>query len=139
MKSPKYHIIDPGMASQLAGDNYQGLLTNGDRLGRTIDTFTMAQLRPLLALHTPSIRAYHLRDQGGAHEIDLVLESATGQIAGIEIKAANHVNQSDAKHLAWLRDTLGPTFTKGLVLHTGAMTYPLGPRLWASPIASLWR
>lgn len=43
------------------------------------------------------------------------------------------------RHLVWLRDGLGPRFVRGIVLHTAAMTFPLGPRLWAMPIAALWR
>jgi predicted AAA+ superfamily ATPase len=139
VKSPKYHVIDAGMAAQLAGDDRKGLLANGTRLGRIIDTFVTAQLRPLLRLNAPAISAYHLRDKNGGREVDLVLESASGQIVGIEIKAANTATPSDAKHLAWLRDELGPTFIRGIVAHTGPMTFPLGPKLWAIPIATLWR
>ena len=139
IKSPKYHMTDAGMATYLAGDDRSGLLTSGTRLGRIIDTFVAAQLRPLLKLGTPATSAFHLRERNGQHETDLVLESASGQIVGIEIKAANTVNAGDAKHLAWLRDELGPAFVRGIVLHTGTMTFPLGPKLHAMPIAALWR
>lgn len=139
VKSPKYQVVDTGMATHLAGDDRAGLLANGDRLGRIIDTFVTAQLRPLLKLSAPAISAFHLRDKNGDREIDLVLESASGQIVGLEIKAASAVGPRDARHLAWLRDQLGDTFVRGVVLHTGTMTFPLGPRLWAMPIAALWR
>jgi len=49
------------------------------------------------------------------------------------------VGPRDARHLAWLRDELGTNFQRGIVLHTGATTYPLGERLWAMPIAALWQ
>jgi len=139
IKSPKYYVVDAGMAAHLAGDNRAGLLANGRRLGRIIDTFVVAQLRPLLKLGTPTISALHLRDKNGEREVDLVLESASGQIVGIEIKAANSVSAGDARHLAWLRDELESSFVRGVVLHTGPMTFPLGPKLWAVPIAKLWR
>ena len=139
VKSPKYHIVDPGMAIHLAGDDQAGLLASGDRLGRLLDTFVMAQIRPLLRLAMPVMNAFHLRDANGEREIDLVLESASGQIVGIEIKAASAVTAKTARHLAWLRDELGSSFVRGLVLHTGPMTFPLGEKLLAMPIARLWR
>lgn len=104
-----------------------------------IDTFVTAQLRPVLTLATPTVRAFHLRDANGQREIDLVLESASGVIVAIEIKAAGTATARDARHLAWLRDELGPAFKRGIVLHAGNMTFPLGDKLCAVPIASLWR
>lgn len=138
-KLPKYYIVDPGMAVQLVGDDRTGVLRDGDRLGRLIDTFVAAQLRPLLTLATPSVTAYHLRDANQRREIDLVLESASGQVVAIEIEAAESASVRDARHLAWLRDQLGSRFHRGIVLHTGALTYPLDDRIWAMPIAALWR
>lgn len=139
VKTPKYYVLDPGLAAHLAGDTRAGTLKSADRLGRLIDTFVMAQLRPLLKLATPSVTAHHLRDGNQTREVDLVLESAAGQIVGVEIKAASTVTPRDAAHLAWLRDQLPDTFHRGIVLHTGATTFPLGERLWAAPIAALWR
>lgn len=139
VKTPKYHIVDPGMAAHLAGDTRSGILKSGDRIGRLIDTFVVAQVRPLLKLAAPSVTAHHLRDGNQTREIDLLLESADGQIVAIEIKAAGALELRDARHLAWLRDQLGDTFHRGLILHTGATTYPLSERIWATPIAALWQ
>jgi len=139
VKTPKYYLLDSGLAAHLAGDTRAGVLKSGDRLGRLIDTFVLAQIRPLLRLSTPTVTVHHLRDGNQTREIDLVLESASGQIVGIEIKAANTVDARDARHLAWLRDQIGAAFQRGVVLHTGSTTYPLGERLWAMPIAALWQ
>lgn len=139
VKTPKYYILDPGLAAHLAGDTRTGILKSADRLGRLVDTFVLAQLRPLLKLATPSVTAHHLRDGNQTREIDLVLEEASGQIVGIEIKAASTVSPRDARHLGWLRDQVGATFQRGIILHTGASTYPLGERIWALPIAALWQ
>jgi predicted AAA+ superfamily ATPase len=139
VKSPKYYILDPGLAAHLAGDTRTGMLKSGDRIGRLVDTFVLAQLRPLFKLATPAVTAHHLRDDNQTREVDLVLESASGRIVGIEVKAASTVDPRDARHLAWLRDHLGTTFQRGIVLHAGATTYPLGERMWAVPIAALWQ
>jgi hypothetical protein len=82
------------------------------------------------AIHAATLPG-HLRAVAG--------ESASGQIVGIEIKAASTVYPRDARHLAWLRDHVGTTFQRGIILHTGATTYPLGERIWAVPIAALWQ
>ncbi|MDR2373745.1 MAG: DUF4143 domain-containing protein [Bifidobacteriaceae bacterium] len=137
-KAPKYHMVDPGMAAFLAGDDRAGLLRSADRLGRLVDTFVMAQVRPLMRLAAPAVRAYHLRDRNGAHEVDLVLESAAGRIVGIEVKATNTATTTDARHLAWLRDQVGEMFARGIVLHTGSLAFPLAERIWALPLAALW-
>lgn len=138
VKTPKYYVLDPGLAAHLAGDTRTGILKSADRVGRLVDTFVLAQLRPLLKLATPSVTAYHLRDGNQTREIDLVLEAASGQIVGIEIKAAGTVSARDARHLVWLRDHIGAAFQRGIVLHTGATSYPLDERIWAMPVASLW-
>lgn len=88
VKTPKYHVLDPGLAAHLAGDTRAGTLRSADRLGRLIDTFVLAQLRPLLKLAAPSVTAHHLRHANQTREVDLVLESSAGRVVGIEIKAA---------------------------------------------------
>lgn len=139
VKAPKYYVTDPGMAAHLMGDDRSGLLLSPDRSGRLIDTFVMAQLRPLLRLRVPTVSAGHLRNTNGDREVDIVLEAANGQVVGLEIKSATSVDGSSARHLAWLRDQIGDQFVRGLVLHAGSLTYPLGERIWAVPIATLWR
>jgi len=138
-RTPKYYVADPGLAAFLAGDSPDSLLQSGTRLGQLIDTFVMAQLRPLAKLALPRITMLHLRSEAGRREVDLVLEAAAGQIVGIEIKAGATVEARSARHLAWLRDHTGQAFVRGFVLHTGTATYPLGDRLWAMPIAQLWQ
>jgi predicted AAA+ superfamily ATPase len=139
VKTPKYHLTDPGMAAHLAGDSRAGVMTDGNRLGRLVETFAVAQLRPFLTSRWPRITALHLREAGGRHEIDLVLESATGRVVGIEVKAGAVVAPKAARHLEWFRDLLGDAFVRGYVLHTGTMTFPLAERVWAMPLARLWR
>lgn len=59
--------------------------------------------------------------------------------SAFEIKAASTVTPRDAAHRTWLHGQLGPAFRRGVVLHSGATTFPLGERLWAVPIAALWQ
>lgn len=61
-----------------------------------------------------------------------------GRVFGFEVKAGGAPQSRDARHLAWLRDELGERFIGGAVLHTGPHTYPLGDRIVAAPIATVW-
>lgn len=47
---------------------------DGNLLGRVIDTFVAAQIRPELTVASSRPRWYHLREKGGRHEVDLVIE-----------------------------------------------------------------
>ncbi|WP_163543116.1 ATP-binding protein [Occultella kanbiaonis] len=139
VKTPKYYVMDPGLAAQLIGIDREAALRSGDVLGRLIDTFVTAQIRPLLALGTGPVSLSHLRDRGGAHEVDLILEWRNGDVLAIEIKSSSSVSRRDARHLEWLRNELGSRFIQGVVLHTGGTALHLGDRVAALPIASLWR
>lgn len=112
---------------------------NSDTRGRLINSFVLSQLRPLLGLGNRRARAYHLRDTSGRREVDTVLESNTGEIVALEMKSAAVVRPSDARHLEWLRDEQGDSFRAGIIFHTASMTVPLSDRIWAMPIAAIWR
>ena len=58
--------------------------------------------------------------------------------AGFDVAATAAPSAGDARHLAWMRDHTGQQFLAGVVLHTGPASFPLGDRLWADPISSLW-
>ena len=83
-------------------------------------------------------RLHRLRQEQGRHEVDLIAELGGRRIVAIEVKASAAPDTSDARHLAWLRDALGPRFCAGVVLHTGPRAFPLGDRLTAVPICTLW-
>jgi len=68
----------------------------------------------------------------------LVVEMGGGRVIGIEVKAAAAPKLETARHLAWLRDSLGDRFVAGVVLHTGSRTWSLGERITAAPISSIW-
>lgn len=135
---PKRYVVDTALLAHLLRLDVNGVLRDGDLLGRILDTFVAAQLRPELGLSPERPRLHHLRTKAGEHEIDLLLELGGFRIVAIEIKAAAAPDASAAKHLSWLRDSLGDRFLAGVVLHTGPRVYSLGERIVAAPIATLW-
>lgn len=139
VRSPKRYLTDPALITTLLGDmDVNGVMTDGDILGRLLDTFVYAQLRAEMPFGRNSARAHHLRQDDGRREVDLVIETSGQRIIGIEVKATAAPTQQAARHLAWLRDTMGERFVAGLLLHTGPRVLVLGERIVAAPIACLW-
>jgi uncharacterized protein len=137
VKRPKRYLVDPGLAMSAAGIDGASVLRDGDLLGRLLDTFVAAQLRPEVAL-LPRARLYHLRTDAGRQEVDIVIDLGGGRVIGIEVKAGAAPAPRDARHLGWMRDQLGDSFVCGIVLHTGPRPFELGDRLRALPICALW-
>lgn len=137
-KRPKRYLTDPALAMAAARIDQTAVLSDPDLLGRLLDTFVAAQLRPEIELLRPRVRLHHLRTDGGRQEIDLVLDLGAGRVVAVEVKAGTAPSRRDARHLIWLRDELGDGFVRGLVLHTGPQPFELDERIWAVPIASLW-
>ncbi len=137
-KRPKRYLCDPGLVLAGARVEERVVLSDPDLLGRVLDTFVLAQLRPEVDLLGPRARVHHLRTEGGRHEIDILIDLGGGQIVAIEVKAGTTPTARDARHLTWLRDELGSGFVRGIVFNTGPQPFELGERIWALPIASLW-
>lgn len=138
VRSPKRHLIDPSLLVGVLGLDTAAVMRDGDLLGRVLDTFVTAQIRAEVTLADTPTRLYHLRQEQGRHEIDLIIEIGGQRVIGIEIKATSAPTAKDARHLEWLRDQVGDRFITGVILHTGPTTYKLGERLTAAPISTLW-
>lgn len=137
-KSPKRFVRDPAVAMSVIGVTVDGLMRDANLLGRTLETFVLAQLRSEQPRCETLPRFYHLRQDDGRREVDLLVEYGAGRMLGVEVKASSAPGPPDARHLAWLRDQLGNRFVGGLVLHTGPRVVPLDERILAAPISCLW-
>jgi predicted AAA+ superfamily ATPase len=138
IRSPKRYLTDPALLAGALRLDSSAVLRDGDLLGRVLDTFVAAQLRAQATVAESRPRLYHLRQEQGRHEIDLLVEQAATRLVGVEVKADAAPRRDAAKHLCWLRDQLGERFVKGVVLHTGPRGYDLDERIAAVPISTLW-
>jgi predicted AAA+ superfamily ATPase len=138
VRAPKRYVRDPGLAATAVGAGVDDLLRHGDLLGRLLDTFVLSQLRAEVALYAAPPRLFHLRQESGAREVDIVAELGFRRVVGIEVKARSAVTREHARHLIWLREQLGDDFAGGVVLHTGPRTYAIDDRITAAPIAAMW-
>jgi predicted AAA+ superfamily ATPase len=138
IRLPKRYLIDPGLLGPLLRIDQRRTLRDGDLLGRLLDTFVAAQLRAECAVSVVGADLFHLRNANGRHEIDLLVEARDGHIIAVEVKATAAPSLTDARHLEWLRERLGPTLAVGLLVHTGPRVFRLAERIVAVPITSLW-
>lgn len=139
VRSPKLHIADTGMLCSLLGADAERLEADGPLAGSIFETFAVTEIvrQASAGELSPQLHLHHYRDQRG-NEVDLVLELSSGEVVGIEVKASATPRLRDAAGLGLLRDKLGDRFRQGLVLHLGPDSIPLGERISAIPLASLW-
>lgn len=136
--SPKRYLVDSSLLGGVLGAGTAEVMRDGDLLGRVLDTFVAAQLRAELAVAETPARLYHLRQEQGRHEIDLLAELGAARVVGVEVKADSAPTRDTGRHLAWLRQELGDRFLAGVVLHTGPRAYRLADGISAAPISTLW-
>ncbi|MGH7867870.1 MAG: ATP-binding protein [Candidatus Dormibacteraceae bacterium] len=134
----KRYLVDSSLLGGILQVDLESTLRDGDLMGRLLETFVVSQLRAELAISPRRPRLYHLRQQNGRHEIDIVAELMGRGIVALEIKSKAAVGLGDARHLMWLRDELGERFLAGVVLHTGPRIFQLNDRISAVPICALW-
>jgi predicted AAA+ superfamily ATPase len=138
VRTPKRYLVDAALipaALRLTGD---GVLADGNLLGRLLDTFVVAQLRPETVVAESEPRLFHLRTEASRHEVDVIVELGGHRVIGIEIKASAAPSLDDARHLRWLAEELGGRFLTGVVLHTGPRIYELAEGIIAAPISTIW-
>ena len=136
---PKVALLDTGLASRLINVSAEGAspVMNPDVAGGLLEGFVAGEVRRQLAWSDESAQIGHFRD-AVAGEVDLVLETPDGRVAGIEVKSKAAPGRSDSKGLAYLRDRLGRRFVGGVILHTGTTSAALGDRIAAVPMDVLW-
>lgn len=136
--SPKRYVVEPALVAAILRLDVDAIMRSGDLIGRLLDTFVVSQLRAELAITASRPRLYHVRQEEGRFEIDLLAELGGGTVVAIEVKASSAPTAADARHLSALRDRIGEPFLAGVVFHTGPRVYTLTERITAVPISALW-
>ncbi len=134
----KRSVVDSGLWASTLQINHEAVRSDGRLLGQLLDIFVSAQLRAEVETAESRPRLYHMRQEHGHHEVDIIAELGGRRIVGIEIKATSAPTAKDARHLVWLRDQLGDRFIAGVILNTGPRPFMLDNRIIAAPICTLW-
>jgi predicted AAA+ superfamily ATPase len=135
---PKRYFVDPAVPAAALHLDAVAVLRDGDLLGRLLDTFVAAQLRAECAASDTRPRLYHLREEHGRREIDVLAETGGRDLLAFEVKADAAPGRDAARHLIWLRDRLGERFIGGIVFHSGPRAFKLDEKIAAAPICALW-
>ena len=138
VKAPKVYLNDTGLMISLLGLNGAQLTANRSLLGPLLENFVVMELRKQAGWSKVRPRVLHFRTHTG-EEVDVVLETPSGEVVGVEVKSAASVSAADFKGLRALAELAGPRFHRGIVLYTGAEVVPFAKNLHAVPIQSLWQ
>ncbi len=143
--SPKHFLADPALAARLVRLGATNLL-HGEEPGAVVPrdgVYVGGLFESLAALSVRTFaqacdaRVYHLRTEGGRHEVDFIVEGPDGGVLGIEAKLSGTVGHRDVAHLRWLRDKLGDDCIDVAVVHTGPEAYRRQDGVAVIPLALL--
>ncbi len=125
-----------GLLAQQLGANRQRIAEDDQLTGYALETFCGMEIlkHQSWALEDSTLRHYRVNGD----DIDIVLESQSGDLAAIEVKARASIRERDWRVIKKLRDRRSDRFKAGVLLYTGSQTIPLGERIWAVPISGLW-
>ena len=137
VRTPKVYVTDSGLLCHLLGADTSRLADDDQVTGKALENFVAMEVARHADWAQTDARLFHYRS--GRREIDLVLESRSGEIVCVEVKAAASFGARDWRAMAALRDERGERFRSGVLLYAGERTLPLGDRLWAVPISALWQ
>ena len=126
-KSPKLHVIDPGLASWMLGYRSTDAIMNGPALGALAESAAVSELTKAVHHGGGAERLYHW--EGLSTEVDIVAE-IEGRLYGIEVKATRTPTPRHADHLAaWCELTGG----RGILACRTDRVRPIGRGIRAAP------
>ncbi|MCX7693128.1 MAG: ATP-binding protein [Tepidimonas taiwanensis] len=137
VKTPKLQFVDAGLLAALLDLTVDGVQQDRVRFGHVLETFVFGELLKHTTTADGDYRLMYYRDADKV-EVDVVIENAAGRLVGVEVKAAATVRESDLRGLRKLASLAGSQFTMGVLLYDGNEALPLGDRIWAAPLSSLW-
>jgi uncharacterized protein len=136
VRTPKIHFLDTGLLAALGRINSEDIRINRGRLGSLLEGFVFSELAKQAATASGETLISHYRDKDKV-EVDFVLERS-GNIVGVEVKAAATVRPENFHGLKRLRDAAGKAFACGILLHDGERIQRAGDRLFGMPVGQLW-
>ena len=138
VKTPKLQFLDSGLLGVLL--SFSDPLRQRNIFGQLLESYVFAELRKQITWADDEYGIFYYRDKD-QYEVDFVVENASGDIIGIEVKAAASLSMSDLAGLKRLASVAPQNFKAGIILYDGTETLPLGQvndrPLWAVPIATL--
>lgn len=136
-KASKIYFSDTALLIQSMDFDAERLLKLPNVLGQVFENFVVMELVKQATWSSEQIKLHHYRTHD-QKEVDVVLESPSGKVIGIEIKLSSIVRKDDLKGLMSLKEHCSADFHKGIIFYTGSKTLPFGDSFTALPISALW-
>lgn len=136
-KASKIYFSDTALLLQSLDCDEERLLKLPNVLGQVFENFVVMELVKQATWSSESVKLYHYRTHD-QKEVDIVLESPSGKVIGVEIKLSSIVRKDDLKGLISLKEYCGDDFHKGIIFYTGDKALPFGDSFTALPITALW-
>lgn len=137
VKTPKLQFIDSGLHATLIELTAEGVQQDRTRFGNVLESFVYGELLKATTTANGDYSLMYYRDADKV-EVDVVIENAAGQLVCVEVKASATVKESDLRGLRKLAGLAGDKFKLGILLYDGDETLPLGDKIWAAPLTTLW-
>lgn len=136
-KTPKAHLVDSGLLCALRRINEEKLRRDPLLLGNLLENYILCELRRLASWHDEPLYFSHYRDKDQV-EVDIVLETMSGEVVGIEVKASATLGRNDFKGLERLKNAAKDQFRAGILLYDGDHANTVADNIFSAPIGSLW-
>lgn len=136
---PKHQIFDMGIAAALVGVTGEMLISRDPGSWELCGQFfeSLATLTVRAAGQAAEAKTYHLRTQGGTHEVDLILERYDGKVIAFEVKLKATPGDADVRHLHWLGAQLGSRLADKVIITSGEYAYRRPDGIAVVPLALL--
>ncbi len=129
--APVHQMADPALAARLLEVDADALADghgsdhdlprDGSLLGSLFQSLVTLSVR--VYAQANEAKVFHLRTQGGEHEVDLIVQGPGGRIVALEVKLTRTASDSDTRHLRWLAERIGPALADAAVITTGPEAY----------------
>lgn len=122
VKAPKIHYLDNGVLQAV-------LQKRGGLTGQEFESLTVSEMYKQVHSAHQDARFYHLRTHDG-REVDLLIELPQGYLA-FEIKMAEHVNHTAARHFKDLSNILDKPLLHSFVVSNDVETHVFNENITA--------
>ena len=136
VKTLKLNMGDTGIGCALLGLSPGVLSQNRAVLGQFLESFVLQELKRQAVCQEQALSFYHYRDKDQV-EVGIVIERGLMAVAGVGVKAAATVFQSDFRGLRKLQQATGERFAGGVVVYDGEIASSFGDRMYAVPLRHL--
>lgn len=122
VKTPKIHCLDNGVLQAI-------LHKRGGMTGNEFESLVVSEIYKQANNIRANVNFYHLRTHDGK-EVDLLIETQDGYYA-FEIKMAEHVTATDARHLRNLQEFLDKPLLHSFLLSNDNQTHQFSDKITA--------